>query len=158
MNIVKARKLYPFAPDDKTLTRFVVMINIGTCLEWKGYKNEAGHGRFRWNGKLWLAHRVAYLWATGDLPEYGSGIELDHHCDNEACVRVGPRHVRELGRKANILRGQGACAQNARKTKCKHGHKFTPENTCWIRGGTARECRECRNARTLAAYHKRKGQ
>lgn len=46
----------------------------------------------------------------------------------------------------------------ARRTHCKHGHEYTPENTSWrirVTGPKtvtrARECMECRRMRNLAA-------
>lgn len=35
----------------------------------------------------------------------------------------------------------------ARRTHCKHGHEFTPENTMPLRRGKGRECRACNNGR-----------
>jgi Recombination endonuclease VII len=40
-----------------------------------------------------------------------------------------------------------------KKTECKSGHPFTPENTYVRRNGT-RQCRACRNAASLACYYK----
>jgi hypothetical protein len=40
----------------------------------------------------------------------------------------------------NMLRGVGVCALNARKTHCKHGHEFTPENTYRVKNG-GRACK-----------------
>jgi hypothetical protein len=34
---------------------------------------------------------------------------------------------------------------NSRKTHCKHGHKFTPENTVWLGGGRRRNCLSCKH-------------
>ena len=39
---------------------------------------------------------------------------------------------------------------NARKTHCKWGHEYTPENTQWVGGGTRRNCRTCRKAADAA--------
>jgi hypothetical protein len=39
---------------------------------------------------------------------------------------------------------------NGVKTRCNHGHEFTPENT--ISRADGRECRECKNARQRSGY------
>lgn len=54
--------------------------------------------------------------------------------------RIGPVTCR-----VNILRGDGVAAINARKTACKRGHEFTPENT-YMNGGR-RVCRTCKRQR-----------
>jgi len=43
---------------------------------------------------------------------------------------------------------------NARKTHCKNGHEFTPENTyvSHTRGPPMRQCRQCRKDRWAANY------
>lgn len=148
-----ARSTFPHCPDKATLKRFVSKIERkGGCWYWTAYKNKGGHGRFRLNGKLELAHRVAYLWAHGSVPAL-----LDHQCDNEWCVR--PRHLRPSTQRKNILRGVGACAANARKAHCKNGHEFTPENTITITTGKRprRQCKECTRRQQLAAYYRRTG-
>jgi hypothetical protein len=46
----------------------------------------------------------------------------------------------------NMLRGNTFAAQNAQKTHCKKGHKFTAENTLMRESdtGPARVCIQCR--------------
>lgn len=60
------------------------------CWEWTGSRNHRGgdYGRFYYQGRNWLAHRVAYLWNTGDLPD----ADLVHTCENPPCVN--PDHLR----------------------------------------------------------------
>lgn len=44
---------------------------------------------------------------------------------------------------------------NARKTHCKQGHEFTPENTGPGHGGTVRRCRACNREKTREYRAKR---
>ena len=63
---------------------------------------------------------------------------------NPACVN--PAHLEAVTHRENVLRGAGVSAIQARKTHCKHGHEFTPENTMKVRtpsGNGGRRCRTC---------------
>lgn len=81
-----------------------------------------GYGVFRL-GALRPAHRVAWEWAKGPVPD---GLPLDHLCRNRACVR--PSHLEPVTHRENILRGNGFSGRNARKTHCKRGHPLSGEN------------------------------
>lgn len=82
------------------------------------------------------AHRAAYIRWKGEIEP---GLVIDHICRERRCVN--PDHLEAVTNRLNILRGVGATAINARKTHCKRGHEFTPENT-WVYQGM-RRCREC---------------
>ena len=57
-----------------------------TCLEWTGYRNADGYGRFYLeNKKIVYAHRYAWTLEHGEIPE---GMCVLHHCDNPGCVNV----------------------------------------------------------------------
>lgn len=110
------------------------------CWVWLGSLANDGYGRFRFEGKQWYAHRLAYeLW----FGLVADGFELDHLCRNRACVL--PTHLEPVTRRTNILRGEGAPAQNARRESCINGHLLDGDNL-QIRGGR-RQCRACHRQR-----------
>lgn len=106
----------------------------GDCLVWTAYRNEAGYGKFRVNGRSVRAHRYAYERLVGPIPV---GLVLDHLCRNPACVN--PDHLEAVTQRENIRRGVNG---HAAKTTCCRGHEYTPENTRLKRAG-GRDCRAC---------------
>lgn len=102
------------------------------CWIWRGPDKGNGYGRF----KRGSAHRASYEAFVGQIPQ---GLHLDHLCRNPMCINPG--HLEPVTPKENVLRGFGVTALNARKTECKYGHPFTPENTIIKKFGKA--CRIC---------------
>jgi hypothetical protein len=127
------------------------------CWLWDGQVDREGYGRFKVSGRRRAAHRVAYELMIGPI---GSGLEIDHVCHTRdetcdggsACLHrrcVNPEHLEAVPGVVNNARSGSLTAINARKTHCKWGHEFTPENTYWCtrRYGKyqpSRRCRECR--------------
>lgn len=114
------------------------------CIRWTGRIDHHGYSEIRITlGRLKYrkcrAHRVAYEVFVGPIPE---GLTIDHLCRNQWCVN--PAHLEPVTSVVNVMRGESPFARHARKTHCKHGHEFTPENTYHPRGiQTHRKCREC---------------
>lgn len=132
--------------EKRLLRRWFARVIIGTtphpggspCWEWTGAHNAAGYSRFSVGLVDFYAHRWGYERFRGPIPD---DRELDHmRCDNTGCVN--PWHVELSTGKANVLRGQGPPARNARKTHCKRGHPFDEANTYHTKSG-GRMCRTC---------------
>ncbi len=117
-------------------SRFWHKVKIGDgCWEWNAYRIKAGYGRF-WNGETTKsAHRCAYEYAVGPIPE---GLQVDHICRNRSCVR--PSHLEAVTLSENQRR--------TRKITCDKGHWFIGYNVMFLKrrdGSAYRICRKCHN-------------
>lgn len=83
----------------ETFSTFYTEAETG-CWLWNRAKNGKGYGVVHWEGKLQLAHRVAFCLAHGRWPR--PGLVTDHICNEPACVNPG--HLRELTNSENIAR------------------------------------------------------
>lgn len=116
------------------------------CWPWLG-RLIAGYGRRHTlvaGERYQLAHRIAYAFAVGPIPE---GLTLDHLCRNRACCN--PSHLEPVTNGENVMRGTGMAPVNAIKTHCVRGHPFDAANTYWH--GTHRNCRACGRVRSAAS-------
>lgn len=64
-------------------SRFVIADN--GCHLWTGQKHKQGYGLLSVEGRLVLAHRVAYAIANGPIPD---DRDVLHRCDTPACVNA----------------------------------------------------------------------
>ena len=139
----------------ETIDDVIVRDGFTDCWHWAFSRLQPrGYGQVRFNGKNQLAHRVIYVLLVGPIEP---GLELDHLCRNRGCVN--PAHLEPVTHRVNGLRGISLAAQNARKTHCKSGHEFTPDNILWQRNKTypTRVCRECTRLAAAKRYAKRCG-
>jgi HNH endonuclease len=119
----------------------VNLLDIHGCIEWQKYLRN-GYGQIS-DKQMLSAHVVSYTLHYGKSPN-GRYMQIDHTCRNRACVN--PHHLEIVSQSQNILRGNSFAAKNARKTHCKNGHEFTPENTYIRKYGVStggRCCKEC---------------
>ena len=104
-----------------------VHISVSGCHEWQRALNRQGYGRFKLNGVMLLAHRVAFAIANDGL---GISGVLDHLCRNRSCVN--PDHLELVSQAENTARGMSPVAQSTRKAldsgKCVNGHERNEEN------------------------------
>lgn len=72
----------------------------GDCLLWTGPLDSGGWGRVSIDHREYLAHRVSYTIAKGQIP---AGLTLDHFvCRNRACV--APDHLEPVTSQENVRR------------------------------------------------------
>jgi hypothetical protein len=83
---------------------------LKSCTIWHRSLNNDGYG-YRWfRGKMWKAHRVAWVTAFGEIPE---GSCVLHKCDNRACVNPDhlflgshKQNMEDMASKGRVARGQ----------------------------------------------------
>lgn len=87
-------------------------------------------------------HRLVLEAFVGDAPP---GTEACHWNDDPEDNRLeNLRWGTKTENRLDSVRNGGH--NNARKTHCKRGHEFTPENTMFKLSGKSRICRTCKNA------------
>lgn len=116
---------------------------LGPCWLWRGRPNRHGYGRFGHDGRVDLAHRVAYELLVGPIP---AGFEPDHLCRVPSCVKAvadehGPAHLEAVTHAENMQRGAYGAAIH-----CQKGHPFNEANT-WMDKRGYRWCRTCQRER-----------
>lgn len=94
------------------------------CWEWTGYRLRLGYGRLTYHGRTTAAHRLAYAFAHGPIPE---GLFICHRCDNPPCCN--PAHL-FLGTVAD--NNADMRAKGRHRTGDQHPLRLHPE--CCARG------------------------
>ena len=149
-------------PTDEDMERFWSKVYVDPnsgCWLWAG-STSAGHGQFglrKTNGGVFPAHVVSFCHKNGPLP---FGTLLHHKCNTGVCVN--PAHLEISTDKFNGDYAMNACAVNARKTHCPHGHEYTPDNVYIVNKSKgiqgSRRCKTCDKERYSAKQARRKAQ
>jgi hypothetical protein len=138
MTAPMTRQIPSFQPD--TRARFWSHVDkSGGCWLWTSAILSNGYGRVTIGRIGLLAHRVAYEFEMGPIPD---GLTIDHLCRVRHCVN--PAHLEAVTNGENIRRGFSPLALRARQTHCLRGHPFDEQNTYWTRDGLGRMGRHCR--------------
>ena len=69
------------------------------CVIWTASAQSSGYGAFSLDGKVYLAHRLAYTAARGPIP---GGWHIDHLCRVKLCVN--PDHLEPVTALENNVR------------------------------------------------------
>ena len=128
-----------------TMERILKKVTVRTdgCWQFTGAVWR-GYGRIHVDSGTRLVHRVAWEAANGPIPD---GLTIEHRCNNTLCVNT--EHMELVTRAENARRARmrtGWGEHQRRKTHCRNGHPFTPENTHIVQrsnGKTERRCKTC---------------
>lgn len=136
------------------LSRFLSKIQTGAtlfdCWEWKGNRTTDGYGRFGHDDRYSKAHRLAYEYFVGVIPD---GLQIDHLCRNKGCVN--PAHLDVVTGQENIIR-----MKLFLHPSCRKGHPYTPENTgsAWKGPEKTQKWRRCKTCQRDYARRRRHAQ
>lgn len=106
------------------------------CWAWTGHRMPKGYGQVSYQGRSYLAHRLAYQLLVGPIADE---LQLDHLCLNKPCCN--PSHTEPVTGKVNCERTEAAT-----KPRCKSGHPLAGPNLRLKKkpsGLTQRQCRVC---------------
>lgn len=135
------RKFAPPKPPQAPEARFWPRVAKGEdCWEWRGRIDHDGYGRFHMDGKTHGAHRAAWVFTNGPVPD---GLCVLHRCDNPRCVN--PAHL-WLGTTADNNADRAAKGRSA----TTHYQPTKPPRYCDVEGCDARHL-----ARGYCAQHYR---
>lgn len=129
---------------------------VDGCWDFVGARTTAGYGTI-WNGeKTIYTHRAMFEVMKGALK---TGLVLDHLCRRPSCMN--PHHLEQVTNRDNLIRGNVgknplSWANRKRKTHCKKGHEYSPNNTYIRPENNSQGCIACRRANTKIQNDKRK--
>jgi hypothetical protein len=102
------------------------------CHEWRGSRTKDGYGHTRFNGAVWLSHRLSYFATHGPI---APGLVVRHSCDNPPCIN--PAHLSTGSIKANVH--DSISRKRFANGERVSTHKVTDDEVAYIReAGTAR--------------------
>jgi len=120
------------------------------CWEWTASIAWNGYGRFKYAGKMALAHRVSYILKYGPVPD---GMMVCHTCDNRKCVN--PDHLFLGSHQDNmddmVTKGRGATKD---QTRAKNGNaKLSENDVMTIKGRLEQGDKNTHIAKDFGVHH-----
>lgn len=110
MHYQRMRKAGTLPAKETPADRFWAKVDkSGECWEWLAFKDRDGYGKFMSPGLPQYAHRTAWHFLRGPIPQ---DMQLDHLCHNRGCVN--PEHLRVATNQENQqnLRGPRATSKS----------------------------------------------
>lgn len=110
---------------DDFIKRFWSKVTIGepdACWVWTGCRAKDGYGRLTRDGKSHTAHRIAWGFSNGPIPD---GMHVLHRCDFPPCCN--PAHL-WIGTNADNVRDKTAKGRNNSPTGDRHKSRTKPES------------------------------
>lgn len=89
---------------------------VGGCRVWTGALNAQGYGVIRFDKKNYLAHRLAWQFTFGPIPD---GLCVLHHCDNPPCADVGHLFLGTKGDNIRDMDRKGRRRSPTHKPNCR---------------------------------------
>ena len=83
MGIKKRRTVF-----ERLMSKVIKPSNPNACWRWMGGTNNIGYAMFRFEGKMWTAHRVM-AFQRGMIDD--RTLEVHHTCNSKSCIN--PRHL-----------------------------------------------------------------
>lgn len=116
-------------------------VELDDCWLWIGNLNSRGYAMFTLGPRpSKLAHRVAYEWAHGPIPD---GLQIDHLCRIRKCVN--PAHLEAVSSRENNWR--------VNADTCRKGHPTSTEARIY---NGHRYCKACQREWSRRARERRR--
>lgn len=131
--------------DRKLFRRFMDKVTVSDgCWGWTAYLSRDGYGIIGIGRGTTRAHRLAYRFFVGDIPE---GLSVLHTCDNASCTNPGHLYA---GSQAENVRDREVRGRSRHPFGENHGRaKLSAVDVADIRAAIAAGCVQ----RRLAEYY-----
>lgn len=134
MNNSSTKRVYAKRPLESRFWEKVNILDPESCWEWQSsIKPNNGYGVFGIDGRMRLAHRVAFTLSVGDIPD---DTQVLHRCDNPKCVN--PAHL-FLGTHLDNMRDK---VRKGRQSRAGRGPKGEDAATSKLTEKQVREIRD----------------
>ena len=95
--------------------------NQGSCIVWNGSLNQYGYGQIGFDSNVWLTHRLAWTYETGENIQ---GKILDHTCHNPACFNIEHLRIATYSENGSHRSGPEVNSKSGIRNVYKHRNKW----------------------------------